>query len=110
MELLTIPILKHIGWFSTLSTLVCGDTVSRSKPYPEPVLAACQALGIKPAEVLMVGDDPRDMEAGIRAGCSTAFALYGYADLERHSEIGDSTELIKAPAEVLYLLDSPGAG
>ena len=108
MEFLTIPILEKMGWLSLASSVICGDTVSRSKPHQEPVLAACKMMHTEPAKTLMVGDDLRDVEAGERAGCRTAFALYGYFDQERQSDIADSTALINTPQEVLGLLDTPG--
>ena len=109
MEFLSIPLLEKLGWQSSVSAVVCGDTVSSSKPDPEPVLAACKTIGIEPKYSLMVGDDLRDVQAGKRAGCQTAFALYGYADKESLSEITDCTKLIKTPQEVLDILENPGA-
>lgn len=109
MEFLSIPLLEKLGWQSSVSVVVCGDTVSSSKPDPEPVLAACKTIGIDPENGLMVGDDLRDVQAGKHAGCQTAFALYGYADKESRSEIADDTKLIKTPQEVLGILEQPGA-
>jgi len=107
-EYLSFPILEKAGWLSSASTVICGDTVSRGKPHPEPVLAACSKMGLEPENVLMVGDDLRDVEAGKRAGCHTAFVLYGYADQESQFEITENTTLINGPEEVLGLLASPG--
>ena len=104
MEYLSFPILKKAGWFSLASAVVCGDTVANNKPHPEPVLAACETIGVDPVNALMVGDDIRDMEAGKRAGSRTAFALYGYADSESQSEFDADTALIHSPEEVLELL------
>jgi len=42
------------------------------KPSPEPVLRACRALGVSPAEALMVGDFIFDIQAGRAAGARTA--------------------------------------
>jgi 2-phosphoglycolate phosphatase len=109
MEFLSVPLLKKMGWLSTLSGLVCGDTVVRSKPDPEPVLAACRQIGVKPEHALMVGDDLRDIEAGKRAGCQTAFALYGYSDKESRAELTDDTTVIDNPQGVLGILESAGA-
>jgi 2-phosphoglycolate phosphatase len=108
MEFLCVPILEKVGWLPSLSALICGDTVSSSRPHPGPVLEACQSLGIEPGDALMVGDDLRDVKAGTLAGCQTAFALYGYADKESRSELTDATSLIGAPGEVLGILDSSG--
>lgn len=103
-ELLTIPILEKTGWLSSSPAVICGDTVPHSKPHPEPVLAACKALGVEPADTLMIGDDLRDVEAGRRAGSQTAFVLYGYADEQSQYEISPDTALINQPEDVLELL------
>jgi 2-phosphoglycolate phosphatase len=108
LEFLSTPLLEKLGWQSSASAVVCGDTVSSSRPDPEPVLAACKIIGTEPENTLMVGDDLRDVQAGKRAGCQTAFALYGYSDKESRSEITDSTTLIQTPQEVLDILDAPG--
>jgi 2-phosphoglycolate phosphatase len=108
MEALTFPILEETGWLSLASTVICGDTLAFSKPHPEPVLTACKVIGSEPANTLMVGDDLRDIEAGLQAGCRTAFALYGYADHACHADVSENTSLIRTPGEVLGLLDYPG--
>jgi len=109
MKFLCVPILEKVGWLPSLSALVCGDTVSSSRPDPGLILEACETIGIAPADALMVGDDLRDVKAGTLAGCQTAFALYGYADKESRTELTDGTTLIGSPGEVLDLLDLPGA-
>ena len=109
MEFLSIPLLEKLGWQSSVSAVVCGDTVSSSKPDPEPVLAACKIIGVEPEYSLMVGDDLRDVQAGKRAGSQTAFALYGYSDKETRSEITDCTKLINNPLELLDILEKSGA-
>jgi len=108
MEYLTLPIIEKAGWSSSVSAVICGDSVNNSKPHPEPVLAACQLIGVDPAQTLMVGDDQRDVEAGVRAGCLTALAMYGYAAIECRFEIIENTPRINSPLEVLELLEPFG--
>jgi len=43
------------------------------KPSPQPVLKIAEALGLAPAELLVVGDYIFDVEAGRAAGARTAF-------------------------------------
>jgi N-acetyl-D-muramate 6-phosphate phosphatase len=74
------PVLEHAGWEELFGCLVTGDRVKRPKPDPEPVWMACQALGVAPQQVLFVGDDRRDVEAGLAAGTMTAVAAWGYID------------------------------
>lgn len=107
-EILSIPLLKKVGWISPASALIYGDTVSNCKPHPEPVLAACREIGVAPENTLMVGDDLRDIEAGQRAGCHTVFALYGYTDKESQLAMSDDTTLINTPQDVLAILEHAG--
>lgn len=109
-EVLGIPLLKKVGWISTASVLIYGDTVSNCKPHPEPVLAACGKIGVEPENALMVGDGLRDVEAGQRAGCHTVFALYGYIDKESQLAISDGTALINTPRDVLAILEQGQPG
>ena len=100
------PLLECAGYLSSASVVICGDTVGHEKPRPEPVLAACESLGFDPHLVLMVGDDMRDIEAGRRAGCQTAFARYGYGAREYLSDLTEETVLIDSPGDLLKLLSS----
>lgn len=109
MEFLSVPILEKMGWISSVSALVCGETITGSRPDPEPVLEACRKVGVAPANALLVGDDLRDVEAGKRAGCHTAFALYGYSDKESRFAITESTTVIDSPRDVLAILEASGA-
>ncbi len=106
MESLCIPILQKTGWLATAGSVICGDTVENNKPHPQPVLTACNQIGIEPAHTLMVGDDRRDLEAGVRAGCGIAWALYGYAVSEPLAEFSEHTALLESPDDVLNLLNA----
>jgi 2-phosphoglycolate phosphatase len=48
------------------------------KPAPDVILRALEALGAAPADCLMVGDSPADMEAGRAAGVKICAVTYGY--------------------------------
>jgi N-acetyl-D-muramate 6-phosphate phosphatase len=61
------------------AALYGGDSLAQKKPHPAPILAACAALGLPAEQTWMIGDDPRDIEAGRRAGCARTFACsFGY--------------------------------
>ena len=55
-----------------------GDSFARKKPDPLPLLKTCEALGMAPAETLMVGDSSNDAQAGHAAGCGVVLVSYGY--------------------------------
>ncbi len=58
--------------------LVAGDTLPRAKPHPQPLIHACQQLGLHTANCLMAGDGLRDIQAGRAAGCHTVSVAFGY--------------------------------
>jgi phosphoglycolate phosphatase len=55
-----------------------GDSFERHKPDPLPLVKTCEALGLEPARVLMVGDSRNDCEAARAAGCPVVLVAYGY--------------------------------
>lgn len=81
-ESLTLPLVRTIGWGGVVSCVVCGDTLSESKPHPAPVALACSILEVEPTMTMFVGDDVRDIQAGLAAGTQTAAVHYGYGSHE----------------------------
>ena len=60
-----------------------ADGCDCRKPKPGLLLAAAREEGLDLAASFLVGDRWRDVEAGKRAGCTTVFIDYGYAEPER---------------------------
>jgi sugar-phosphatase len=54
--------------------LITADDVERGKPDPQPYLAGAAALGVDPADCLVIEDAPAGIEAGKAAGM-TVLAL-----------------------------------
>ncbi len=79
-SIFTFAILDQLPFAVAPAAVVCPDHVKNSKPDPEPVLLACNQLGITPGESLYVGDHRRDIQSGLNAGTRTAAAAYGYID------------------------------
>lgn len=63
-----------------MDVVVSGDTCETRKPDPEPVLYACQNLGVAPAEALFIGDSMNDALAARDAGCPMLAVPYGYRE------------------------------
>jgi transaldolase len=59
------------------------DDCTCRKPRPGLLLIAAEEDGLDLSASFMVGDRWRDIEAGRRAGCTTVFIDYGYAEPER---------------------------
>ena len=75
---LTLPLLTHFELLNGCQSVVCGDTLAVAKPSAEPILLACQQIGIDAKSCLYLGDAQRDIEAGQNAGMKTAIASWGY--------------------------------
>lgn len=71
-------VLEGLGLGARVGVVVGGDTLARSKPFPDPLLHAAAVLGAQPERTLYVGDDPRDVQAARAAGMPVLVAGYGY--------------------------------
>lgn len=59
---------RTVGLGRALDALVAGDDGMRPKPSPEPYIRAAQALGVRPAQAIVVEDSPTGIRAGKAAG------------------------------------------
>ena len=66
-----------LGLEKWIDCKVTGDDVRQYKPDPEGIFKALEAIGVPPEKSLMVGDSPKDVEAGRVAGAKTGIALWG---------------------------------
>ena len=64
----TVRLLLDAHLYRCVETIVTGDTVARTKPAPDPWLAAARQLGLSPAECLVVENAPLGIEAARAAG------------------------------------------
>jgi 2-phosphoglycolate phosphatase len=104
IERLTGPIIEAANLQSSISCLVCGDTLSKNKPDPAPVIFACEKLRVAPADTIFVGDDIRDLEAGRAAGTATAAVHYGYGSYEMESDLLTDSYQIHHPSDLISVL------
>jgi len=80
--------------------VVAFEDTGHRKPSPMPFERALDVMGMKPSEVIMVGDWPeRDMVGASGLGIKTVFARYGDVHGYEHSgadfEIDDITQLLQ---------------
>lgn len=63
-------ILDRFRWRSFLDADVCGDDVPTGRPAPYMIFLAMERAGVSDVRrVMVVGDTPLDLQAGVRAGC-----------------------------------------
>ncbi len=78
----TVPLLARVQLARWFDTVVAGDDVQEKKPHPALLLAACERLGVPPAEALMIGDSINDALAARAAGCGAVLVETGYNEGE----------------------------
>jgi phosphoglycolate phosphatase len=100
----TNPLARGMPLFVTAGAVVSGDTTPHAKPHPAPLLEAARRLGLEPARCIYVGDDERDIQAGLAAGMGTVAAEYGYLGDKADTSTWGAHARIKSPQELLQLL------
>ena len=98
------PLTRGMPLFATAGTVVSGDTTPHAKPHPAPLLEAARRLGVDPVRCIYVGDDERDIQAGLAAGMGTVAADYGYLGDKADTAAWGAHARIKSPQELLQLL------
>jgi phosphoglycolate phosphatase len=99
----TDPLTAAMPLFASARAIVSGNTTPHAKPHPEPLFEAARRLSVDPARCVYVGDDERDIVAGLAAGMGTVAATYGYlgaqADISRwnaHLHIDSPLDLLQS--------------
>lgn len=100
----TDPLTRAISLFSTAGAVVSGDTTPHAKPHPAPLLEAALRMNVSPDQCIYVGDDERDIVAGLAAGMGTVAAAYGYLGTKTNPADWGAHATIKSPSELLQLL------
>jgi N-acetyl-D-muramate 6-phosphate phosphatase len=100
----TRPLTQGMSLFATAAAVIGGDSTPHSKPHPAPLLEAARQLKLEPAHCVYVGDDARDIAAGLAAGMSTVVATYGYLGSSSDTLLWGAHAHIASPLELLTLL------
>lgn len=100
----TIPLMQALGYAERAACLISGDTCAHAKPHPEPMLRACELIGVAPEDCLYLGDDLRDMRAANAVNMRGIIARYGYISADAQLETWQAHAIIDHPLELLDLL------
>ena len=100
----TDPLTRAMPMFASARVVVSGDSTPHAKPHPEPLSEAARRLGIEPMHCLYVGDDERDIVAGLAAGMGTVAATYGYLGQKTDPAQWGAHATINFPGALLQLL------
>jgi phosphoglycolate phosphatase len=94
----TVPLLKDTKLHDYFELILSGDSLPKRKPDPLPLLHACEQFGIKPDQMLLIGDSLNDTQAARAAACHVFCVPYGYnrggdvRDLDLDAVVGSLLE------------------
>ena len=101
-QFLSAQVMQAAGLAERSACLVCGDTLSRAKPWPDQLLFACKSMQVYPEETIYIGDDQRDMQAAKAAGMLGYHVRWGYGEPAEDAAILESPEAIFKLLEYEY--------
>ena len=105
----SLRILDGLGMRDFFAEVVGGDTALGRKPNPAGLQAIMSNAGVTPAETVLVGDSPVDLETARQAGTGICLARYGFGYRFDGAEF-DGTELfVDEPAAIAAALASVDA-
>jgi 2-phosphoglycolate phosphatase len=100
----TEPLTQAMPLFANASVIISGDTTPHAKPHPAPLLEAAHRLGVDSSRCVYVGDDERDIVAGLAANMKTVAATYGYLGAASDVKRWQAHAQIDAPLALIPLL------
>jgi HAD superfamily hydrolase (TIGR01509 family) len=113
-HLRTIESASDLSLSAMFDAVVDSDDIDRSKPAPDVVHAACEKLGLSPAQCALVGDTIFDAESSVRGGVACIGLTCGGQTREALREAG-ARVVYEDPADLLDHLEdalriaSPGS-
>ncbi len=96
----TQPLMKALELTERAACIISGDTTNKSKPHPEPMLAACKQAQVKPENCVYIGDAKHDIMAGKAVNMKTLAAVYGYLTCEDKPDDWGADALIESPEQI----------
>ena len=103
-EGLTKLLLPHYPEFSQCAVMVAGDTLTKRKPDPAPILYACKQMSVDHQQCFYVGDALRDIQAGNSAKMTTFVAQWGYILSDENCQSWQADHIIAAPLDLISFI------
>ena len=74
--------LEKVNLLNYFDVIIGRDNVQNPKPHPEHLLEICDNLNVDPSEILVIGDNFRDIEGAINVGARSIAVLTRLAKIE----------------------------
>ena len=103
-ENISIKILNKLGIVKYIDIIVGGDTTSKRKPDPDPILFAVNNLEANLEKTVMIGDSEVDIQAGKRSGVKTILVLHGFGD--KNKSLNEKPDIVVENFQHLFKLIS----
>ncbi|MEG2178415.1 MAG: HAD family hydrolase [Bacteroidales bacterium] len=102
-DAITQKIIKELFAKWTFDLILGLSEAFPRKPKADSILYMCKQMGVKPQDVLYLGDSGVDMELAINANIYGVGVLWGFRTAEELKQNG-AKELIETPKEILKYL------
>ena len=100
----TQEIVSRLGLDKRAQCIISGDTLSRRKPHPDPILHACQLMNVAPENAFYIGDTHIDVLASQAAGTKTLVVMYGYTHEGENPHHWKADGYLHSPCELMNWL------
>lgn len=108
-EYLARPLVEALSLADECAVTVGGGTTTHTKPHPEPMIYAANRLAVKPRACVMLGDDPRDIQAAHHAGMTGLAAAWGYYPPDENLNAWGAAAILQSPPDLLAWIDKQNA-
>lgn len=102
----TAALLRALEWSDRFDAVVAGGDTPEYKPAPAPLQLVAARLQVSPADLVMVGDGPQDIESGRAVGCLTVGIPGPLIPVARLLDAAPD-HVIRVLADLLPLLQPP---
>ena len=100
-----LPLLKKAGLHDYFEVIYGGDSFTRKKPDPTPLLQVFSDFSVAPQQVVAIGDSSNDAQAARAAGCRVLNVQYGYNHGQPIQDV-DSDGIVETLLEAAHLISA----
>ncbi|CAN5341180.1 phosphoglycolate phosphatase [soil metagenome] len=101
---LTDPLVNHFEFTYPPACIVSGDTVTKAKPHPDPLLHACKLMECEIQTCIYIGDAERDIQAAKQASMRSLVAAYGYIGEGENPLLWGANGILNTPMDLILWL------